>query len=464
VIATVGKLVIVPALLLALGGARAAFADANVSTGRALTLDEAVALAFERNPDVRAAAERIGEAQARVGEATAAFFPQVSTRLAYARTDNPSQAFGMILAQRRFSFDTDFNNPGPTQDVRPEITAALPLFHGGQDYERRAAAQLGAEAARWEQAAVRNALGDAVGAAYYALLAGPEQVEVTRVSIEAVDSALAQARLRVAAGAALKSDVLSLDVRLAAAREAHVRAQNGVELARTGLRLLLALPPEAPLEVMAASDGPEPVLPASFADALEQALSKRPEIQAAQSQVSMREHEVKVEKAAYLPRVNAVASYAQDAPNLELAHRQDNWIVGATAELDLFSGFQTRERVRAAERRLAEAREAARKARLEVERDVKSASLGLEEARQRAQVTEAAVASGDEALRLVQEQYRVGAATITRYLEAEVARTDARARAIAAGYDARRAEAGLRRALGYWAAPSPAASTTQDTP
>jgi hypothetical protein len=43
----------------------------------------------------------------------------------------------MILAQRRFSFTQDFNNPGPTQDVRPEIVGTLPLFRGGQDYERR---------------------------------------------------------------------------------------------------------------------------------------------------------------------------------------------------------------------------------------------------------------------------------------------------------------------------------------
>jgi len=39
----------------------------------------------------------------------------------------------------------------------------------------------------------------------------------------------------VAAGAALKSDTLSLEVREAEAREALVRAQNAVELARTGL-------------------------------------------------------------------------------------------------------------------------------------------------------------------------------------------------------------------------------------
>jgi outer membrane protein len=431
-------------------------ASAETETATPLTLDEAVALAFAQNPDIRAAAERITEAEARVGEATAAFYPQVSTRLSYARTDNPSLAFGMILAQRRFSFSgVNFNEPGPTQDVRPEITGAIPLFRGGQDYERRQAATLGVEAAKLERAAIRNALADAVIAAYYALLSGPEQVEVTQLSIKAVGSALNQARARVAAGTALKSDALSLEVRLAAAQEEHVRAQNAVELARAGLRILLGMSAAAPLEVVALHDTHPPPLPDTFTDALHQAVARRPEIEAAARVVAMRQHEVKVERAAYFPRIDAVGSYGNDSESFELSHAQDNWAFGATAELDLFSGFRTRERVRVAEQRLAQAREAERKTRLEIERDVKTAYLAYQEARERARVTAAAITAADEALRLVQEQYQVGATTITRYLETEVARTDARSRAIAARYDGRRAEAGLRKAIGLWAEVSP---------
>ena len=62
---------------------------------------------------------------------------------------------------------------------------------------------------------------------------------------------------------------------------------------------------------------------------------------------------------------------------------------------------------------------------------------------------------GKAALRLVEAQYQAGAVTITRYLETEVARTDARSHAIAARYDARRAEAGLRKAVGLWAEGNP---------
>jgi outer membrane protein len=418
-----------------------------------MTLDEATRIALGNNPDLRAAAERIAVAEARVGEATSAFFPNLSARLAYNRTDNPAQAFAMIVAQRRFSFNLDINDPGATQDWRPEVMAAMPLFRGGRDYQRRAAAALGVQAATFERAALRNALTDAVAAAYYALLAAPEQVDVAQRSIEAVDSALKQTRARFEAGAALKSDILSLEVRETAAREGQVRARNGVELARTGLRVLLGLDSDVPVDVLPVAG--EPTAPAAtFDEALQRGLAHRPELQAANRLVDIREHEVKAERAAYWPRVDAVGTYGQNAQNLELSQGVDNWAFGAVAEIDLFNGFRTSERVRAAERNLAEARDGERKAHLDVERDVRTAFLNYEEARERAQVTAAAVAASEEALRLVQAQYEAGAATITRYLETEAARTDARSRAIAARYDVRRAASGLTKAMGAWAGES----------
>jgi outer membrane protein len=418
---------------------------------RPLTLEDTIALTLERNPDLQSAADRIGEAEAMVGQATATFYPRVAARLGYARTDNPAQAFAMILNQRRFTPGLDFNNPGATQNVRPEIFGVVPLFRGGQDYQRREASLLGVEAAKLQRAALRNALTDAVISAYYVRVAAPEQVAATGASIAAISSALEQARARFGAGAALRSDVLSLEVRLAEAREGHLRAQNGVELSSAGLRSLLALPPEAPVDV-APVDGGSPVdLPDTFAAALARASASRPELAAASAQVAMREHEVKAEQAAYLPRLDAVGNYGNDSPNLELSSSTDSWAFGVAAEIDLFSGFATRERVRAAEQRLAAARQQERTTRLEVERDVRVAFLAYGEAEQRVQVSQAGVSSAEEALQLVQVQYGAGAATITRYLEAEAARAAARSRAIAARYDLRRAEAGLQKAMGVWA-------------
>lgn len=413
------------------------------------TLREVVAIALERNPDIKQALARAEAARAQVGEAESAFYPQLTARLAFGRTDDPAKAFGMIISQRRLSFDRNFNHPGPTQDVRPEVLAVFPLFRGGQDYFRREAAGAGARAAEAEARAARNAIVDAAAQAYYALLAAPEQLEVARASHAAVQSAIENARARVSAGAALQSDVLSLEARLAAAEMAEVRARNGVEVARSALRLVLALPSTEPLSVSPDAEFSTDLV-RDVAEALEQALAHRQELVAVRELVAAREAEVNAERAAFLPRVDLIGSYGQNATDLRLSASRDNWFFGATAELDLFSGFRKLERLRAAEERLSEARYLEEKTRAAVEHEARVAFANWEEARERVKVSEAAVRSADEALRLVDQQYRVGATIVTRYLEAEAARTEARSQAVAARYDFNRSAAALRKAIGRW--------------
>ncbi|MCX8070984.1 MAG: TolC family protein [Candidatus Binatia bacterium] len=413
------------------------------------SLREVIALAVQRNPDLAGARARAEAALARVGEAESAFFPQLGARITFARTDDPSRAFGMILSQRRFTFNTNFNRPGPTQDVRPEVLAAVPLFHGGQDYFRRQAAQAGARAARAEEVASRNAVIDAAAQAYYALLAAPEQVAVMQASLSAVRSALENARARFAAGAALKSDVLSLEARLQATEAAAVRARNAVELARSALRLVLALPATEEVAVSPAAEV-GPTLPASFSDALARARTQRAELVAMRELVAAREAEVAAERAAFLPRVDLIGSYGQNATDLRLSSSRDNWFFGATAEVDLFSGFRTLQRLRAAEHNLEEARQLEAKTQAVIEHEVRVAFSNWEEARQRLEASEAAVAAAEEALRLVTEQYRAGTVIVTRYLEAEAARTEARSQAVAARYELNRSAATLRKAMGSW--------------
>jgi len=433
---------VLTAALLALGSAAGA---------QPLTVEEAVGTALRDNPDARAAAERIGEAEARLGEATSAFYPRVDGRIGFARTDNPAQAFAMILNQRKFNFDLNFNNPGPTQNVRPEILGALPIFRGGQDYLRRQAAELGVEAAKLERLAVRNALTEAVIDAFHALVAAPQLADAAGASVRAVEAALDHARIGVDAGTVLKSDELSLEARLAEAREQQLRAANAVELARTGLRTLLGLPASETVEIAATGGESAPMMPATVDAAVTRATTARPELGAAASQVAMREREVKAEQAGYLPTIDVVGGYANDSSNFQLTHENDSWVVGATAEINIFSGFRTREKVRAAEHRLGQAREVERRTRLEVEREAQNASLSYGEARQRDAVSQSGRTAADAALRLVEEQYRAGTVTVTRYLEAEAARSAAQSRAIVARYDVRRAEAALQKAIGAWA-------------
>ena len=417
------------------------------------TLSQAVNYALASNPDLNMMHERIGQAEAKLGEALSSFYPQIQVRLAYEHSDNPSRAFGMIIAQRRLNFDgsTDFNHPGGTDNYRPEVVASYSLFRGGQDYQTSKAAELGVETAELQESATRNQLVQAVTSSFYGLLAAKEAHKVAVSAITAVQSELGQSQKRYKAGAILKSDVLTLKVHLAEAQDMEIQTANAIELTQTGLKTLLGLESYQPFTI--ADDATNLQLPnsyPSFDTLLDQALSQRPEVAVSQKQVEIAQRMLSAAQGAHLPRANAYVSYGSDSENIGFSSNQDNVTAGVTVEMDIFNGFSTSERIKKAERQLAEARIRQTQVKLAIQNEVKTAHLKLREALARVNVTQASIAAAEEALRLVSQQRKAGVVTVTRYIETEVARDKSLSRDIAARFDALRAEAELKKALGAW--------------
>lgn len=424
----------------------------KISAAQVFTLDQAIDYALDNNPDLQIAIERIKQAEARLGIALAAFYPQITARASYEHSNNPAQVFAMIVAQRDFDASAmqNINSPGYRQNFRPEIIGTLSLFRGGQDYQKSRAAELGIDAADFERSSVKNALVEAVTVSYYAYLAAQEALKVAQDSIYAISSELKQTTLRYEAGTTLKSEVLSLDVKLAEAKEAEIRAVNSIALSKTSITNLLGLENPETFTVAATSRLTRPRLTAPFDELLSLALTERPEVMAAARQVEISERELKAELGAYLPKADAFVSYGQNSQSPGFSGQKDNVTVGVAVEMNLFSGFSTKQRVSAAQRKVKEMREVERKTRLAIEQEVKTAFLRLEEALARLRVTEASVLAAEEALRLVNEERRAGMATVTRYIESEVARNKAQSNSIAAHYDALSAEIALKKAVGDW--------------
>lgn len=423
------------------------------SSSQSFTLDQAIDYALANNPDLQIAIERIGQAQAQVGVALSAFYPQVTAKVGYEHSNNPAQVFSMIVAQRDFDANSilNINNPGYRQNFRPEIIGKLSLFRGGQDYNASKAAELGIDAAEFERSSVRNALIEAVTASYYAYLAAIEAQKVAQDSITAITSELKQTTLRYEAGTVLKSEVLSLEVKLAEAQESDIRAGNSIELSKSSIANLLGLSSDQAFTVSPSSSAlPKPKLPSSFDGLLDLAMLQRPEVKAAAKQVEIAQLKIKSEQGAYLPKADAYVSYGQNSQSPGFSSNKDNVTAGVTVEMDLFSGFNTQQRVKSAERKAVEARETERKTKLAIEQEVKIAYLKLQEALARLNVTEASVEAAEEAFRLVNEERRAEIVTVTRYIESEVARNKAQANTIAAHYDALSAEAALIKAIGDW--------------
>jgi len=415
-------------------------------------LQRAIDFAIINNPDLQIMQDKIIQAEANLGIALSSFYPNIKAGLSYDHSTNPSRAFGMIIAQRRLDLSptTDFNNPGGTDNYRPEVSARYSLFRGGQDYYQSKAAGLGVEAAALEKSAARNQLIQTVSSTFYAYLASIEADKVAIRSITAVENELKQSQNRYEAGSTLKSDLLSLEVQLAEAQDSKIQTANAIELAKTGLKSLLGIAASEPFEIDSTSEWALPENKSTFTELLGKAISQRPETEMAKKHIEIAEQQLKAARGAYLPKADAYVSYGSDSKDLDFNTNRDNVSAGVMVEMDIFSGFRDSEKVKKAEHQLSIAKKSGKRTQLDIENAVKTAHLKISEALARVNVTSRSVNAAEEALRLVNEQRKAGVVTVTRYIEAEVARDKSYARNIAARFDALRAEAALNQALGSW--------------
>jgi outer membrane protein TolC len=171
-------------------------------------------------------------------------------------------------------------------------------------------------------------------------------------------------------------------------------------------------------------------------------------LQAAEKRVAMAKEQVAAAKGGYLPRADAYVNYGFNNNSPDFDTDRDNVSLGLQVEVDVFNGFATKAKVNKAGHELTAAQEMLRQQRLQIENALKSAQLKMQEALNRAEVAALAVESAEEALRLVKAEREAGVVTVTRYIEAEVARDKAHTRQISARFDALRAEAELKQATG----------------
>jgi len=432
-------------------GDSALLPTARPEPGKRLALGRAVRIALENNPDMDVAVARIRQSEAMIARALAAFWPAVSVYSEYTEGEAPSAYLFKTIDQRSFPPRLNFNDPGPFENLEVGGRVHLNLFRGGRDYLRKRMAETGRSIRELDRLSICNGLACSVIHAYFNVLAATEYIRIARESVNTVREELRVIRVRFRAGGVLKSDVLSLEVRLAQAREELIRSRNGYSLALASLANLMGLDPDTKLLLEEGGRlGVE--LPASYEEGLSLAIAVRPELEKARLSVIRSRMGIDAARGEYLPRVDAQGHYYFDDEGTQFESDRANWTMGLKLDWDLFTGGSTGASVREAEAVLEEMLAADRKTTLSVKLDLRSAYLALEEAGARIEVSRASVAQAEESLRLVKKQYEGGSAAVTRYLDAELDRSRTEIRAITARYDREKARADVARALGLWAA------------
>lgn len=411
-----------------------------------LTRQQAVALALRNNPDLWQAQRRIQAAQEAVKIERSYFWPQLGWRESFTRTDVPSQAFSAILNHREYDSSLDLNDPGAQDDWHTGIGAGWLLFDGGRRTARTDAATAQVLSADAALRALRSELALQVVRTYHLYFKARDSVSSEQRSVTTLEAHLRIVEARREAGVARPSDVLSVRVRLAEARESVIRAHSSSERALALLHLLLGLPIEEPLELIPADLDQEVPALEGLSRLLEAARWRRAELLGAAEDIVEGRARVQEALAGYWPQLELHASLQwNDSDPLSGA---PYFGLGGNLWQSLTEVFRTPARVRQAVADLEIRCAAARKALLQVELDVKNALLDAEEAEARHVVASEAVLLAEESLHQVEAEYQEGTATITRLLDAELAANLARMRLDAARHDRIYARLALDHAVG----------------
>ena len=419
------------------------------------TLESAVRRALAGNPGIERARARIEAADAAQRIAGATRLPRVDFGAEATHTDNPVYAFMNQLNAGDWSPSSDPNDPDATGHLRLGLHVTQSLYDGGRRAAGRRSAALYASRARVGEEIVERELAAAVANAWLGAWRSESRLKVAQATVEWAEGALEHARVRQEEGALLRADVLSLEVRLAEAREEMIAARGARARGVEALRRLRAI------------DGAEPdftVDPSPcFGDPFSFTVSdEHPELRAANLAVEAAREQLSAARGSRRPTIDLFASGMLEGDESLGNLDAESYLAGVRLSWNLLDGGARsgeEDRARAAVREAAAERD---EIRLRIEYDVRSAELAGDEARARRATSETALAQAQEAMRVVHARYDGGAATITRLLEAETAMSAAAARAVDARHDELRSEVEGRRAAGLLPLPLGLETTIRD--
>ncbi|HEV2224003.1 MAG TPA: TolC family protein [Candidatus Acidoferrales bacterium] len=389
-----------------------------------ITLQQAVSIALEKNPEHKAALADTRAASADVKEARSFLLPRVTFSETATRGNDPVYVFGSKLRQQRFT-TADFalnvlNTPAPFGNFTTRFGGTWNLFDSfgswhAVDRAKRVEDAAGHQLDRTDQEIILHVVDS-----YYALLLAKKQLGVAQQAMKTAQAILDRSKDRFESGVVVRSDYLSAQVRVAARKQDLIRAQNDLELARAQLSMSIGIftgNDFDPSEALA-----EQNLPAmTLQEAEKTAMDMRPDLKQVQSEEAAQQQSLAIAKSSFGPRVSAFADWEADNPTFVAGGRGNNWVAGVEVQFDLFEGGAKRARLsheRAMQQKVAAAKEMATNAtRLEVRR----AYYDLDSARQQLEVARATIAESQESLRINQNRYDSGLSTITDLLAAEEA-------------------------------------------
>lgn len=442
---------------LLLMGTAAGVLAGGAAVAQPLTADRAVAIALKNNTQVVQADAGVLDARSGLYGAYSGILPQVSANVTRANsvTEGDRSPFGNVI------IDQDAESHGTTPSLRGVWSildfSALTGF---------SAARSTLKAAKLSRTSTRNDVVFSVRQQYYGTVQTYHLARVASGSLRVARDNERRVRALYEVGSVSKSDLLQAQVRTAQSELDSLSASANIVEARNLLASAIGVR-EAELGEV------DTVLVAEAREMDDAALQReaaerRPDLQAARAAFNSARSNRTSARLLRLPTLEAASSMTFDSksrrtsttnppgipgfidPGIESTESETSrqWAGQLSLNLNIFDGFGIESRNAAAEARLRRARVDLEALERNLAAEVNQAIIQYREAVERERVSTRAYESAIENLKLTQQKYNVGSATILELVDAQVQATRAEADGVSARAAIRIAEAQIERVRG----------------
>ena len=392
---------------------------------RPITLEEAIQLALRQNPTLEQARTNIENARhTRLG-AVGSLLPSLNLSYGYSNSST-----GRLDPTGQGIVSTSYST---------QLTATYNLFDGWRRFTDLKGANLG----------IAYQTIQSVKQAYFNAVATRELVAVEERRVQRQVDQLDFVQQQLDLGRATRADLLRSQVDLNNARLALLNAQNGARNATFRLT-----------EVVGSETRVGPVEEASLAG-LPLSLSRdrlfsiaeqsAPTLKSAAASAEAAEAAVASARSSYLPSLSFSGGWAW--ANSDFPPTNRSWSLRLSGSYPLFNGFQRETQLFRARAQADIAEEQERAARLNLNSELDAAYNNAQSAQAGIDLAEQNIALSDESLRVVQERYRLGLATILELQDAQITLTQAEVDLVQRRFDYLLALAAIEALLGQTVTP-----------
>lgn len=403
----------------------------------ALSIEECIEIALRNSPLILVAEGSVKKNELDVRDARANFLPEVDLSGGY-------------------YIDKDYNTFEWNRDHYDlNLSASIQPFSSGKIYLDIERTNANLNSAKEGYRLTRMDLIMEVISRYYNLIKASQMLELRVSTLEQKEYQLEFSRAQFELGMVPRADTLKARAAFEGARVDLHETDGEYLIKKTELNEIMGLDLDSSISVKEVElkklDVP------AFDSVLTVAYENRPDIKQQKSSITASKYNMMIAWINRLPTLTLRGGYSLNAERFAFedlpvnrANLDDNseWSVGLSLSFPVFDGGVSSRAIRRANIDLNNARLEYQNLQREVELEVKSAHINLENASKKIELTGRQVASAEESYEAALGMYKNGLAPITEVIDAEVALTEGRVNFIGSKYDFLEARALLKRAIG----------------